>query len=156
MFTSRRNYGNLVNGDPYIGTSGPSPRKKLWVSAIDIQNPEVPYTMAQDITHPAFYLEGQELASGNMRGFWALDPCEANGGSCLTGDECCSGFCRQTTGPDGGTIIRVRPADGLRPGGREVHDGAGLLRRRERHAVHRRVLRDTAGPVIVARARGVG
>ena len=113
VFTSRRNYGNLVNGDPYIGTRGnPSPRKKLWVAAIDIQNPEVPYTMAVDVTHPAFYLEGQELASGNMRGFWSLDPCEANGGSCLTGDECCSGFCRQTNGPDGGTIFACVPPSG--------------------------------------------
>jgi hypothetical protein len=113
VFTSRRNYGNLVNGDPYIGTGGnPSPRKKLWVAAIDIQNPEVPYTKAVDLTHPAFYLEGQELASGNMRGFWSLDPCEANGQSCLTGDECCSGFCRQTNGPDGGTIFACVPPSG--------------------------------------------
>ena len=97
VFTSRRNFGNLVNGDPYVGPAGvPSPRKKLWVAAIDIQNPEHPYTAATDITHPAFYLEGQELACGNMRGFWALDPCEQNGQSCQTGDECCSGFCRQT------------------------------------------------------------
>jgi hypothetical protein len=29
-----------------------------------------------------------------MRGFWALDPCKANGTSCETGDECCGGFCR--------------------------------------------------------------
>ncbi len=113
VFTSRRNYGNLVNGDPYIGTGGnPSPRKKLWVAAIDIQNSEHPYTTAVDLTHPAFYLEGQELASGNMRGFWSLDPCEANGMSCLTGDECCSGFCRQTTGPDGGTIFACVPPAG--------------------------------------------
>jgi hypothetical protein len=113
VFTSRRNYGNLVNGDPYIGTSGnPSPRKKLWVAAIDIQNPENPYTKALDLTHPAFYLEGQELASGNMRGFWSLDPCQANGQSCLTGDECCSGFCRQTNGPDGGTIFACVPPAG--------------------------------------------
>ncbi|HEY3820428.1 MAG TPA: Ig-like domain-containing protein [Polyangiaceae bacterium] len=113
VFTSRRNYGNLVNGDPYIGAAGaPSPRKKLWVAAIDIQNPEVPYTKAVDLTHPAFYLEGQELASGNMRGFWSLDPCEANGQSCLTGDECCSGFCRQTNGPDGGSIFACVPPSG--------------------------------------------
>jgi hypothetical protein len=113
VFTSRRNYGNLVNGDPYIGVGGnPSPRKKLWVAAIDIQNPEHPYTTAVDLTHPAFYLEGQELASGNMRGFWSLDPCEANGQSCQTGDECCSGFCRQTNGPDGGTIFACVPPSG--------------------------------------------
>ena len=113
VFTSRRNYGNLVNGDPYIGTAGaPSARKKLWVAAINIQNPEQPYTKAVDLTHPAFYLEGQELASGNMRGFWSLDPCEANGMSCLTGDECCSGFCRQTSSPDGGTIFACVPPAG--------------------------------------------
>jgi hypothetical protein len=113
VFTSRRNFGNLVNGDPYIGTAGaPSPRKKLWVAAIDIQNPEHPYTAATDITHPAFYLEGQELACGNMRGFWALDPCEQNGQSCQTGDECCSGFCRQTTLPDGGIEFTCVPPTG--------------------------------------------
>ncbi len=106
VFTSRRNYGNLVNGDPFVGSGGePSPRKKLWVAAIDIQNPNAPYTKAVDLTHPAFYLEGQELASGNMRGFWALDPCQSNGQSCQTGDECCTGFCRQTTGADGGTVF---------------------------------------------------
>ena len=113
VFTSRRNYGNLVNGDPYIGTAGaPSARKKLWVAAINIQNPEQPYTKAVDLTHPAFYLEGQELASGNMRGFWSLDPCEANGMSCLTGDECCSGFCRQTSGADGGSLFTCVPPAG--------------------------------------------
>ena len=113
VFTSRRNYGNLVNGDPFLGTAGaPSPRKKLWVSAINIQNPEHPYTQALDLTHPAFYLEGQELASGNMRGFWALDPCEANGQSCQTGDQCCSGYCRQTNGADGGTVFSCVPKSG--------------------------------------------
>jgi hypothetical protein len=113
VFTTRRNYGNLVNGDPYIGTGGaPSPRKKLWVAAINIQSAENPYTTAVDITHPAFYIEGQELASGNMRGFWALDPCEQNGQSCQTGDECCSGFCRQSTGPDGGIQFSCVPPSG--------------------------------------------
>jgi hypothetical protein len=113
VFTSRRNYGNLVNGDPFIGTGGaPSPRKKLWVAAIDIDSQEHPYPKAQDLTHPAFYLEGQELASGNMRGFWALDPCQQNGTSCQTGDECCSGFCRQTNGPDGGMIFACVPPSG--------------------------------------------
>ena len=58
-FTSRRNYGNIVNGDPYTGTGGaPSPRKKLWVAAIDITAAGAS-TKATDTTHPAFYIDGQ-------------------------------------------------------------------------------------------------
>ena len=106
VFTSRRNYGNVVNGDPYVGMGGaPSPRKKLWVAAISIaasRRGEPPVTTtATDITHPAFYVDGQELTAGNMRAFWALDPCVQNGTSCNTGSQCCSGFCRQTTETDG-------------------------------------------------------
>lgn len=113
VFTTRRNYGNFVNGDAYVGPSGsPSPRKKLWVAAIDIDSQENPILKAKDVTHPAFYLDGQELAAGNMRGFWALDPCEANGMSCQTGDECCTGFCRQQTGQDGGMSFVCVPPSG--------------------------------------------
>ena len=63
----------------------------------------------KDPSHPAFYFEGQELAAGNMRGFWALDPCKQNGLSCETGDECCGGFCR----PNGdGGFACVPPPSG--------------------------------------------
>jgi hypothetical protein len=112
VFTSRRNYGNTIEGmDAWDLPSGaPSPRKKLWVAALDIDPSGHPSTSAHDISHPAFYLDGQELTSGNSRGFWALDPCAANGGGCQSGDECCSGFCRAggvvadggTHAPDGG------------------------------------------------------
>lgn len=113
VFTTRRNYGNEVNGDPYVGPNGsPSPRKKLWVAAVDIDTMEHPILKAQDITHPAFYLDGQELAAGNMRGFWALDPCQQNGTDCQTGDECCSGFCRQQSGADGGMQFVCVPPTG--------------------------------------------
>jgi hypothetical protein len=109
VFTSRRNYGNIVNGDPYVGTAGaPSPRKKLWVAAISISpngGESPPVTAATDLTHPAFYLDGQEVTAGNMRAFWALDPCLQTGTSCSTGDQCCSGFCRQQTGDDGGVAF---------------------------------------------------
>jgi hypothetical protein len=91
LFTSRRMYGNTITDPGQDAT----PRKKLWVAAIDIN--AVP---GKDPSHPAFYLDGQELAAGNMRGFWALDPCKQNGISCETGDECCGGFCRPTG--DGG------------------------------------------------------
>ena len=92
VFTSRRLYGNLITGKGW-GTDGAGggPIKKLWVAAIDINNPNA----ALDPSHPAFYLPGQELAAGNTRGFWVVDPCKANGLGCETGDECCNGFCRK-------------------------------------------------------------
>ncbi len=91
VFTSRREYGNTIT-DPNPWASSPAIRKKLWVSAIDLD--PVPGT---DPSHPAFYINDQELMAGNMRGFWALDPCQMDGTMCTSGDQCCSGFCRQTT-----------------------------------------------------------
>lgn len=93
VFTSRRLYGNVLTSDPWADGSKldgleKSVQKKLWVAAVDIN------TGAIDPSHPAFYLPGQELAAGNARGFWVVDPCKANGTSCETGDECCNGFCR--------------------------------------------------------------
>ncbi len=107
VFTSRRMYGNVANGDPYDinasnGTPGSYPTKKLWVAALNIGG-----TPGQDISHPAFYLPGQELNSGNMRGFWVVNPCQPNGTACLTGDECCNGFCRQ--GEAGGLVCTSKP-----------------------------------------------
>ncbi len=99
VFTSRRMYGNVAAGTPYDNGNGTYPiPKKLWVAAIDI-NPK-PGT---DPTHPAFYLPGQELNAGNLRGFWVVNPCQQDGTSCQTGDECCNGFCRQSG--DGGPLI---------------------------------------------------
>lgn len=101
IFTSRRCYGNVFDsnqnawGGPGGGTEL-SPRKKLWVAAIDLNA-----TPGQDRSHPAFYLPGQETNTGNMRGFWALDACHNDGASCESGDECCNGYCRQVTEADG-------------------------------------------------------
>ena len=68
---------------------------------------------AADITHPAFYVDGQELSAGNMRAFWALDPCLQKGTSCDTGDQCCTGFCRQTDTTDGAVAFTcVTPPSG--------------------------------------------
>jgi hypothetical protein len=90
VFTTRRMYGNLAQGDPYESSSGDHPiPKKIWVAAIDLK-----WTPGKDPSHPAFYLPGQELDAGNMRGFWVVDPCRADGASCDTGDECCDGYCR--------------------------------------------------------------
>ncbi len=92
LFTSRRRYGNIITDAGQDSTR----RKKLWVAAIDING-----APGKDSSHPAFYLPNQELAAGNMRGFWALDPCKQNGNSCESGDECCGGFCRQVNLADG-------------------------------------------------------
>ena len=81
IFTSRRTYGNKLTGDQTM-------TKRLWVAAFDVNAVD-----GQDPSHPAFYIGGQELNSGNSRGFWALDPCKQDGTTCETGDECCNGFC---------------------------------------------------------------
>jgi hypothetical protein len=107
VFTSRRQYGNTINS-PETGDYGQDIRKKLWVAAIDI-NP----MPGVDPSHVPFYLPGQEDSAGNMRGFWVLDPCEQNGNTCDSGDECCTGFCRQITAADGGTEdVCVAPPGG--------------------------------------------
>jgi hypothetical protein len=103
VFTSRRAYGNTIapggtvaGGDNPWGTFAnnietTSPRKKLWVAAIDIN-----YLGKADPSHPAFYLPGQELEAGNMRAFAALEPCKPDGSACSSAAECCGGFCRET------------------------------------------------------------
>jgi hypothetical protein len=83
FFTSRRNYGNTLV-DPNDGPAS----KKLWVSAITIGAPA-----GSDPSHPAFYLPGQELASGNIRAFATLSPCKQNGAGCTSGVDCCGGAC---------------------------------------------------------------
>ncbi|MFO0741707.1 MAG: hypothetical protein U0270_37770 [Labilithrix sp.] len=113
VFTSRRAYGNFIwHGAGSVTPGGDLPfdntqdgggaikgyRKKLWVAAIDING-----AAGTDISHPAFMLEGQETEAGNMRGFWALDPCKADGAGCEGGDECCNGFCRAVDDGAGGT-----------------------------------------------------
>jgi hypothetical protein len=81
VYLSRRTYGNILTGDP-------STEKQLWVAAID-QNP----TPGHDPSHAAFRLPGQDVASLNLRGFWALDPCKSDGQGCASGTECCGGYC---------------------------------------------------------------
>jgi hypothetical protein len=121
VFTSRRAYGNTVAPgraattqpydvpaqDPWGSNAGPSPRKKLWVAAIDLNHADAANL---DPSHPAFYLSGQELESANMRGFAALAPCMANGATCETGSDCCGGFCRQNgNDPSGAPILQCVP-----------------------------------------------
>jgi hypothetical protein len=101
VFTSRRMYGNVAQLDPWTSDPRSYPwhdqvtDKKLWVAAVDLN--AKPGT---DPSHPAFYLPGQELHAGNARGYWTVEPCRADGQSCMTGDQCCGGYCE--AGPDGG------------------------------------------------------
>ena len=107
VFTSRRLYGNVATQDPFLSDprnfdpSKAATTKKLWVAAIDLN--AKPGT---DPSHPAFYLPAQELLAGNSRGYWVVDPCEQNGSTCLTGDQCCSGFCEDV---DGGFVCGTQP-----------------------------------------------
>ncbi len=104
VFTSRRMYGNVAVIPPFCS----DPRgvdlvknitpKKLWVSAVDLSGKN-----GTDPSHPAFYLPAQELLAGNMRAFWVLDPCRADGQSCESGDQCCNGYCEP--GGDGGALV---------------------------------------------------
>ena len=88
VFTSHRSYGNTSPSKDNSGVNG-----KLWVSAVNIGG-----TPGQDSSHPAFFLQGQELTSDNLRGFWVLDPCQASGSACTGGDQCCGGYCRAASG----------------------------------------------------------
>ena len=90
VFATERNYGNIISWPPSDFADRP---KQLWVAAIDV-NPQ----SGQDPSHPAFWLPGQELATENMRGQWALAPCKQLGEECDAGYECCDGFCRADDG----------------------------------------------------------
>jgi hypothetical protein len=106
VFTSRRLYGNQLTETPWLSwppdyntqSLGQATVKKLWVAAIDLS--AAPGT---DPSHPAFYLPAQEILAGNSRGFWVLNPCEQDGISCTSGDQCCNGYCEPNG--DGGALI---------------------------------------------------
>ncbi|HWZ89960.1 MAG TPA: hypothetical protein VNW92_13955, partial [Polyangiaceae bacterium] len=125
VFTSRRAYGNTwAKGrakttdpsttqwddptlDPWGSNAGPSPRKKLWVAAIDLNHADAANL---DPSHAAFYLPGQEAESANMRAFAALAPCQPDMATCESGSDCCGGFCRQTgNDPSGAPILQCVP-----------------------------------------------
>jgi hypothetical protein len=94
FFDSYRHYGNQ------------GLQRQLWGTAIDVSADGKYVT---DPSHPAFYVTGQELGTGNHRAFTALDPCLADGASCTTGVDCCGGFC--TNGKCGAPQPRCSNAD---------------------------------------------
>jgi hypothetical protein len=83
-FMSRRAYGNVYPGKPFSttnpgGTEADIGTKAIWVSAIDPCAPA-----GTDPSHPAFYLPGQELGSGNFRPVPVPPPCAGDAGACPT------------------------------------------------------------------------
>jgi hypothetical protein len=91
VFTSRRTYGNTLTGASTVV-------KQLWVAAID-QNPKP----GVDPSHAAFHLEGQDEGNLAMRGFMSLPPCAVDGVGCMSGTDCCGGYC--VGGADGGPPV---------------------------------------------------
>lgn len=98
VFHSRRTYGNALVGNAYVGEGNGT--KQLWVAAVDVP---AATASAADPSHPPFWLPGQDVTTLNMRGYWALDPCHADGATCSTGTDCCNGFCDTTN--DAGAAI---------------------------------------------------
>jgi hypothetical protein len=107
VFTSIREYGNTYQGSDV--------RKQLWVAAI---SPDA--AAGDDPSHPPFLLPNQG-ATRNERGFWALDPCRADGSDCESGGECCGGSCipRDLEDPAAGRmcglpeeVVCVKPGEG--------------------------------------------
>jgi hypothetical protein len=78
VFISKRDYGNSL-----VGAS----RQQLWITAVDD-----PAT-ADDPSHPAFYMRGQELCGKSESAYYALDPCKKLGADCQSGVDCCNGQC---------------------------------------------------------------
>jgi WD40-like Beta Propeller Repeat len=105
VFTSHRSYGNTLQSMAPGSDGTADELGQLWVAALDLDP-----TAGKDASHPAFYLDGQELEADNLRGFWVLPPCEQEGGACTTGDQCCDGFCRPAG--DGGPLECVPPPGG--------------------------------------------
>jgi hypothetical protein len=94
FFDSLRHYGNK-------GLT-----RQLWGTAIDIQSTQGEFSptdglYGKDLSHPSFYLPGQNFGTGNHRAFTALDPCKEDGASCESGVDCCSGSCDTANGTPG-------------------------------------------------------
>ncbi len=79
VFVSRRTYGNILTGAPFLGQDVGGV-KQLWIAAID---PDA--APGTDPSHAAFWLPGQMFSPTdptviNQRPRWALSPCD--------GDDC--------------------------------------------------------------------
>jgi hypothetical protein len=113
FWTSVRDYGHKVAGRGPEGTDAlpvaavEAIKKRIWVSSIRAKVPpsdevsEIPGPLTDPST-PGFYLSGQS-ESGNVRAFAALNPCLADGETCMSGLDCCCGYCDAAAGATTGT-----------------------------------------------------
>jgi hypothetical protein len=79
LFTSARTYGNAL-----AGVSG---QAQVWIAAISDK------PGAGDPSEVPYYLAGQETTAPIISPQWAPSPCRANGDTCSTDGDCCSGTC---------------------------------------------------------------
>lgn len=95
VWTSRRAWGHRGTGDqinPLVSPAEDPFRKRLWAAAIRPKVATEENQVTGDPSYPGFYLEGQSN-SGNVRAFAALNPCAPSGDSCVSGLDCCTGYC---------------------------------------------------------------
>jgi len=120
VWTSMRKWGTRsTEGDPaevtalavtFGESAGEAFKKRLWVSAIKPRlqsGGEFETDKLEDPSFPPFYLDGQS-ATGNTRGFAALNPCKKTGGDdskCTSGIDCCSGYCKVEKGATEGLCV---------------------------------------------------
>ena len=85
LYFSRRDYGNAQAGTRGTG------RRQLWVTAVTTSP-----VAGTDPSSPPYWLAGQDVATDNVSGFWAPQPCAPRGAPCAASSDCCAGTC----GPD--------------------------------------------------------
>jgi hypothetical protein len=107
FWTAVRDYGlklaGRVEGGPSIAAAE-AIKKRIWGAAIRPKkmNGEFTDNTLTDPSFPGFYIDGQS-DSGNVRAFAALNPCLQNGSSCMSGLDCCCGYCVQESGAAAGS-----------------------------------------------------
>ena len=108
FWTAVRDYGTKVKGRDASGApvaaAEEAIKKRIWATAISARKQSVEFkdSTLTDPSYPGFYLDGQS-ESGNVRAFAALNPCLQNGTSCMSGLDCCCGYCVQAGGTGAGT-----------------------------------------------------
>jgi len=100
FWTAVRDYGTQVQGRGASGAPADAAmdaiKKRIWAAAIQprLKAAELTDPTLRDPSFPGFYLDGQS-ESGNVRAFAALNPCLQNGATCMSGLDCCCGYCLQ-------------------------------------------------------------
>ncbi len=94
LYFSRRDYGNAQAGTRGTG------RRQMWVTAVT-NSPRA----GVDPSAPPYWLPGQDVATDNVSGYWAPQPCAPRGASCQVSSDCCNGSC----GPDASGRLVCNP-----------------------------------------------